>query len=171
MGRARRRCGTWGRCSCPPRRSWQFSNWTSNRPQSGFPRDAAAAAYAANMPPAYLLNAAVAVLKLDEKRRGEPLALLFFVLIESPRPQRADSPVAGRALPVTHRPGRRIWPRGLDSPAAGRERSQGASPAPNLSLPGLTQPRTPGFTFVRTKVNRKSASPLWAGPRLFSNRI
>ena len=34
----------------------------------------------------------------------------------------------------------------------------GAYPAPN-----------PGFTFVRTKVNRKSASPLWAGPRLFPN--
>ena len=29
-------------------------------------------------------------------------------------------------------------------PPGGRERSQGASPAPNLSLPGLTQPRTPG---------------------------
>ena len=48
----------------------------------------------------------------------------------------------------------------------------GASPAPTpgFSLPGLTQPRSPGFTFVRTKVNRKSASPLRAGPPLLPNR-
>ena len=36
-------------------------------------------------------------------------------------------------------------------------------------FPGPPRPR-PGFTFVRTKVNRKSASLLWAGPRLLPNR-
>ena len=160
MGRARRRCGTWGRCSCPPRHSWPFSNWTSNRPQSGFPRGAAAAAYAANMPPAYLLNAAVAVLKLDEKRRGAPLALLFFVLIESPRPQRADSPVAGRALPVTHRPGRRIWPRGLDSPAAGRAGTQPRGlPGPKPQPSGAYPAPDPGVHFCTHKSEPKKRQP------------
>ena len=33
---------------------------------------------------------------------------------------------------------------------------------------GRPRPQTPGFTFVRTKVNRKSASPLRAGPPAFA---
>ena len=52
----------------------------------------------------------------------------------------------------------------------GRERS-GACPAPGPVLAiGASPAPNPGFTFVRTKVNRKSASPLWAGPRLLPNR-
>ena len=35
---------------------------------------------------------------------------------------------------------------------------------------GPLRPQAPGFTFVRTKVNRKSASPLRAGPPLLPNR-
>ena len=53
---------------------------------------------------------------------------------------------------------------------AGGDDSGPARPGPGYLSAGLTQPRAPGFTFVRTKVNRKSASPLWAGPRLLPNR-
>ena len=45
-----------------------------------------------------------------------------------------------------------------------------ARPRARYLLLGPPRPQTPGFTFVRTKVNRKSTSPLWAGPRPFPNR-
>ena len=48
--------------------------------------------------------------------------------------------------------------RRADSPVAGRERS-GADlgPGPRVPVNGASPAPTPGFTFVRTKVNRKSA--------------
>ena len=35
-------------------------------------------------------------------------------------------------------------------------------PRPGCLSPGLTQPRAPGFTFLRKKVKRKNANPPWA---------
>ena len=75
-----------------------------------------------------------------------------------PQPQRADSPIAGRAghsfrgLPAPGPRGclRRAHFLSFERPAGGDEDR--------------------GLRAVRTKVNRKSASPLWAGPRLFPNR-
>ena len=85
------------------------------------------------------------------------------------RLQRADAPIAGRAETNRGLPGPvlRFFP-GLPGPD--RVLVGGGYAPPCLGIYGASPAPNPGFTFVRTKVNRKSASPLWAGPRLLSNR-
>ena len=66
-----------------------------------------------------------------------------------------------------------LWglrPRETASPVAGRVGTILGLPGPAPGFMGAMRPHTPQFTFVRTKVNRKSASPLRAGPPLLSNR-
>ena len=61
-------------------------------------------------------------------------------------------------------------PKGCAHRQAGGNGIFGSCAPPSLGIYGAYPAPNPGFTFVRTKVNRKSASPLWAGPRLLSNR-
>ena len=59
---------------------------------------------------------------------------------------------------------------GAPRPEPGAIRGGYAPPHPGCLLMGAMRPQAPQFTFGRPKVNRKSASPLRAGPPLLSNR-
>ena len=59
------------------------------------------------------------------------------------RPQRLSCPLPGGA-PVTHRPRRRSWPMGLDSPSTGWVGTNQGLPGPTLCFSGATRPRPPG---------------------------